>query len=80
MMTTTINLQISLDSLIQAVSSLDLDSKKHLLDIIEQQIFEAEESSYIEDSETKTEIEAVRLEYQQGDVMTIDDFIQTQSN
>ncbi|PZO44706.1 MAG: hypothetical protein DCF17_03530 [Shackletoniella antarctica] len=79
-MTTTISLQISLDSLIQAVSSLDLEAKRHLLNIIEQQIFEAEEDSYIEDSETKAEIESVRLEYQQGDFVTIDDFIQTQSN
>jgi hypothetical protein len=79
-MTTTISLQISLDSLIQAVSSLDLEAKRHLLDIIEQQIFEAEEASYTEDSETKAEIESVRLEYQQGDFVTIDDFIQTQSN
>ena len=77
-MSTTISLQISLDSLIQAVSSLDLEAKRHLLDIIEQQIFEAEEASYIEDPETKAEIEAVTLEYQQGDFVTIDDFIQAQ--
>ena len=56
-MSTTISLQISLDSLIQAVSSLDLEAKRHLLDIIEQQIFEAEEASYTEDPETKAEIE-----------------------
>ncbi len=79
-MTKTIGLQISLDSLIQAVSSLDLEAKRHLLDIIEQQIFEAEEAGYTEDSKTQTEIESVRLEYQQGDFVTIDDFIQTQSN
>jgi hypothetical protein len=79
-MTTTINLQVSLDSLIQAVSSLDLEAKRHLLDIIEQQIFEAEESGYVEDSETKAEIEAVKLEYQQDHFVTIDDFIQAQSN
>jgi hypothetical protein len=76
----TISLQISLDSLIQAVSSLDLEAKRHLIDIIEQQIFEAEEASYTEDPETKTEIEAVTLEYQQGDFVTIDDFIQAQSH
>lgn len=79
-MTTTISLQISLDSLIQAVSSLDLEAKRHLLDIIEQQVFEAEEASYTDDSATKAEIEAVKLEYQQGDFVTIDDFIQAQSN
>ncbi len=79
-MITTISLQISLDSLIQAVSSLDLEAKRHLLDIIEQQIFEAEEAGYTEDSETKAKIESVRLEYQQGGFVTIDDFIQTQSS
>jgi hypothetical protein len=46
-MTPTISLQITLDSLIQAVTSLDLDAKRHLLDIIEQQIFEAEEVSLL---------------------------------
>ncbi|MBE9140360.1 hypothetical protein IQ254_24700 [Nodosilinea sp. LEGE 07088] len=78
-MTPTISLQITLDSLIQAVTSLDIDAKRHLLDIIEQQIFEAEEASYEEDADTKAEIDAVKLEYQQGEFMTIDDFIQAQS-
>jgi hypothetical protein len=79
-MTPTISLQITLDSLIQAVTSLDLDAKRHLLDIIEQQVFEAEEASYEEDADTKAEIDAVKLEYRQGEFMTIDDFIQAQPN
>jgi hypothetical protein len=79
-MSTTISLQITLDSLIQAVISLDLDTKRHLLDIIEQQVFEAEEATYTEDADTKAEIEAVKLEYQQGDFMTIDHFISAQAN
>jgi len=78
--TTTINLQISLDALIQAVTSLDLTSKRQLLDNIEHQVFAAEEASYVEDSETQAEIEAVKIEYQQGEFVTIDDFIQAQSN
>jgi hypothetical protein len=45
-MTTAISLQINLDSLIQIVTFLDLDARRHLLDIIEQQIFEAEEATY----------------------------------
>jgi hypothetical protein len=79
-MTPTISLQITLDSLIQAVTSLDLDAKRHLLDIIEQQVFEAEEASYEEDADTKAEIDAVKLEYRQGEFMTIDDLIQAQPN
>ena len=74
-MTTTISLQVSLDSLIQAVSSLDLEAKRHLIDIIEQQIFEAEEAGYVEDPATEADIEAVKLEYQQGDFVAMDDFI-----
>ena len=79
-MTPTISLQITLDSLIQAVTSLDLDAKRHLLDIIEQQVFEAEEATYEEDVDTKAEIDAVKLEYHQGDFMTIDHFISAQAN
>ena len=79
-MTTTINLQIPLESLIQAVTSLDLEAKKQLLDIIEQQVFEAEEADYEDDEEAQAEIEAVKAEYQQGDFVTIDDFIQADSN
>jgi hypothetical protein len=78
--TTTINLQISSKALIQAVTSLDLESKQHLLDVIEQQVFEAEEARYVEDSETQAEMEAVKIEYQQGEFMTVDDFIQAQSS
>lgn len=79
-MTTTINLQISLEALIQAVTSLNLESKRQLLDIIEQQVFEAEEANYVEDSETQAEMEAVKIEYQKGEFVTIDDFIQAQTN
>lgn len=79
-MTTTINLQIPLESLIQAVTSLDLEAKKQLLDIIEQQVFEEEEADYEDDEEAQAEIEAVKAEYQQGDFVTIDDFIQADSN
>lgn len=79
-MTTTINLQIPLESLIKAITSLDLAAKKQLLDIIEQQIFEAEEADYEDDEETQAEIAAVKVEYQQGDFVTVDDFIQAKSN
>lgn len=62
----TISLRITPDSLIQAVTSLDLNAKRCLLNIIEQQIFEAEEATYTEDTETKATVNAVKLKYQQG--------------
>lgn len=79
MMTTTVNLQISLESLIQAVSTPEFNAKKQLLDVIEQQIFEAEEEMYQEDPDTMAEIEAVQAECENGELTTVDDFIQRQS-
>lgn len=76
-MENTINLQISLESLIQAIRPLDLAAKQQLLEHLEQQIFEAEEAQYEDDEETIQEIEAVQAEYDQGDCMTFDDFLQT---
>ena len=79
-MSATVNLQISLDALIQAVSTLNIDAKRQLLEVIEQQVFEAEEAEYEEDSKTKAEIEAVQVEYSQGEFMTIDQFIESEAN
>ena len=78
-MSATVNLQISLDTLIQAMSALDLQAKHQLLEIIEQQVFEAEEAEYQEDAVTKTEIAAVQLEYSQGEYMTIDEFVEAEA-
>ena len=75
-MSAIVNLQISLDTLIQVVSSLDLQTKQQLLDIIEQQVFAAEEANYQDSTKTQAEIAAVQLEYQQGDFVTIDEFIE----
>ncbi|MCZ8027020.1 MAG: hypothetical protein PX481_27115 [Microcystis sp. M53603_WE2] len=51
-MSTTINLQITFESLTEAIKSLDLTQKQQLLEILEQQIFQAEETSYQDDEET----------------------------
>jgi hypothetical protein len=66
--------------LIEFVTFLGLENRKYLLDIIEQRVFEAEEATYTEDVDTKAEIDAVKLEYRQGEFMAIDDFIQAQPN
>jgi len=79
-MSATVNLQISLDALIQAVSALNIDAKRQLLEVIEQQVFEAEEAEYEEDSEPKAEIEAVQVEYSRGEFMTLDQFIESEAN
>lgn len=78
-MTTNIHLTIPLESLLEAVSSLNLQAKRQILDLLEQQIFEAEEANYQEDSETVAEIAAIQAEYAAGEFITIDEFTPTQA-
>jgi hypothetical protein len=52
-----------LEALVEVISSLNLEEKRQLQEIIEQQIFEAEEALYEDDAETQAEIQAVRTEY-----------------
>ncbi|MBW4425234.1 MAG: hypothetical protein KME50_12460 [Nostoc desertorum CM1-VF14] len=74
-----IKLQLSLETLAEAISSLDLTEKRQLQELIEQQIFEAEEAVYEDDAETMAEIQAVRAEYNDGESVTIDEYLANRS-
>ncbi|MEH2257049.1 hypothetical protein [Nostoc sp.] len=74
-----VKLQLSLETLAEAISSLDLTEKRQLQELIEQQIFEAEEALYEDDAETLAEIEAVRAEYSNGESVTIDEYLANRS-
>jgi hypothetical protein len=74
-MITTINLTIPLENLTDAICSLDLEQKYQLLEILEQKIFEEEEETYGDDSETIAEIETIRAEYKAGDYVTLDEYL-----
>ncbi|OYE00633.1 hypothetical protein [Nostoc sp. 'Peltigera membranacea cyanobiont' 232] len=74
-----VKLQLSLEILAEAISSLDLTKKRQLQELIEQQIFEAEEALYEDDAETQVEIEAVRAEYKDGESVTIDEYLANRS-
>jgi len=75
-----VKLQLSLEVLAEAISSLDLTEKRQLQELIEQQIFEAEEALYEDDTETLLEIEAVRAEYRDGESITIDEYLAKRSH
>ncbi|PAX52359.1 hypothetical protein [Brunnivagina elsteri] len=75
-----VKLQLSLETLAEAISSLDLEEKRQLQEIIEQQIFEAEEALYEEDIQTQEEIQVVRDEYALGESMTMDEYLAHRSN
>ncbi|MEH2272102.1 MAG: hypothetical protein V7K68_27385 [Nostoc sp.] len=74
-----VKLQLSLETLAEAISSLDLTEKRQLQELIEQQIFEAEEALYEDDAETQAEIQAVRAEYKDGESVTIDEYLANRS-
>ncbi|OYD90879.1 hypothetical protein CDG76_29625 [Nostoc sp. 'Peltigera membranacea cyanobiont' 210A] len=74
-----VKLQLSLETLAKAISSLDLIEKRQLQELIEQQIFEAEEALYEDDAETLAEIEAARAEYKDGESVTIDEYLANRS-
>ena len=78
-MATTVNLQITLESLVEAIRPLKIEQKRQLLEILEQQIFEAEEDTYEDDSDTIAEIEAVHAEYEAGDYVTFDKYLKNRS-
>jgi hypothetical protein len=78
-MTTHISLQITFEALVGAISSLDLDEKRKLLEVLETQLFEQEEAAYDDDADTVHEIQAVKAEYAAGDHTTFDEFLASSS-
>jgi hypothetical protein len=74
-MPATLKLHLSLEDLANAIASLSLEEKKQLLERIEQQIFEAEESFSEDAPDTITEIQAVKAEYAAGEYLTMDEYL-----
>ncbi len=73
-MTTTVNLQIPFESLVQAIQSLSLEDQHKLLEILEDRIFEAEQE-WENSPEIIAEVEEARRDYEAGDYVTLDEFI-----
>jgi hypothetical protein len=74
-MAATVKVQISFESLVEAIESLDLPEQRQILEILEQKVFEAEEALYEDDAETIAEIQAVRAEYEAGEYQTLEDYL-----
>ncbi|MCC5648681.1 hypothetical protein LC609_02295 [Nostoc sp. XA013] len=67
--------KLVLETLAEAISSLDLTEKRQLQEALEQQIFEAQEALYEDDAETLAEIQPVCAEYNNGESVTIDEYL-----
>jgi hypothetical protein len=74
---TTVNLSIPFESLVQAIQSLNLEEQQKLLEILEEQIFAAEEE-WENSPEILKEVTEARQAYQLGDFQTIEEFITDQ--
>ena len=75
----TINLQITFEALVGAISSLDPAEKRKLLEVLETQLFEQEEAAYTDAADTLHEMQAVKAEYEAGEYTTFDDFLTSSS-
>ena len=74
-MSATVKLQISFETLVEAITSLNLPEKQQLLEVLEQQLFEAEEETYEDTPATLAKIQAVQAEYEAGDYQTLDEYL-----
>ena len=78
-MTTTVQLKITFETLVEAIASLDLEKKHQLLEILEDLLFEAEEDLLEQNPQVVAEIEEARKAYQMGDYQTIQQYMASQS-
>jgi hypothetical protein len=74
-----VKLQISFEALVEAIATLDLENKQQLLEILEDQIFDAEEDEMENSPEVLAEVEESRKAYQAGDYQTIEEYIANRS-
>jgi uncharacterized protein YerC len=75
---TSVQIQIPFESLIEAITSLDLEKKHQLLEIIEDLVFEAEEEATEQYLQVLEEVKEARKAYQNGDYQTIEEYIKCQ--
>ncbi|ASC70799.1 hypothetical protein XM38_017460 [Halomicronema hongdechloris C2206] len=65
-----VKVDISFQSLLQAISSLDIAEKHQLWELLEAELFPDDEDS----TEDIAEIQAARADYEAGDYMTFDEY------
>lgn len=78
---TTVRLQIPLESLTQAIASLNLEDKYKLLEMLKGQISEAEEEleEHIMGNNPEVSTEVSAFAYQASDYESIEDYIDSRS-
>ncbi|MEC4892212.1 MAG: hypothetical protein SAL07_02445 [Oscillatoria sp. PMC 1051.18] len=75
----TINLPISFASLLKAISSLDLQEKRQVWEMLDEEISAAEDELEEADPLIQAEIQEAKKAYQQGDYVTLETYIKGKS-
>ncbi len=71
----TIKLVIPFDILTDAVAELSLEDKRRLLELLYEQIEQAEEEALEQDPAVRAEIEQALKDFEAGDYLTIEEYI-----
>ena len=71
----TIKLQILFESLVEAISDLDIDQKKQLWGILNEEMANIEDDLEESNPRIQSEIEEVKKAYESGDYITLEEYI-----
>jgi hypothetical protein len=74
-MITMVRLQVTFESLLEGIASLSLEEKLKLLEILEEQVLEAEEDLLEADPQILAEVSEARKAYKNGDYTTVQEYI-----
>ena len=71
----TIKLQIPFESLVEAISGLDIDQKKQLWEILNEEMANIENDLEESNPRIQSEIEEARKAYESGDYITLEEYM-----
>lgn len=73
-----VQLVIPFQVLVDCIAGLNLDDKRRLWELLNEEMAQVEERLWEQDQEIQTEIREARAAYQTGDYVTIDEYIDQQ--
>jgi hypothetical protein len=74
----TVKLLIPFQTLIDSISALSLEDKRHLWELLDEQMAQIEEELWEQDPKAQAEIREARAAYEAGDYVTIDEYVAEQ--
>jgi len=75
MLQAAVKLLIPFDALVQSITELDIDKKRRLWELLEEELAQAEEEHWEQDPVVRAEIREARAAYEAGDYVTLEEYI-----